>query len=391
MKVIVCGPPHSGKSVFLYGLCKLLPREQYFLLRAAPDGEGSWTYRNDLNADLRRKGQFDRPFMDYVLNGLRNTSAPLTLVDVGGVRSPENERIFRECDAFIVLSSSDEELEAWRQFGEGLGLRCLALLKSDLQGEHSLESAEVPRGTVAGLERGQLVISPAHEALANALRLLAQKSKEDKSMNSITTANLALILGKAEVERTLPNGKLVSQLVWEGTDLPLLQERVFGPLAAAGNEPVCLDGPAPAWLATAFVHGVHPRCAQVNDPRLGAVDIFAPKPSGSGEGRNLQFRMIETESFTFVEFEIEGGVFDVADLPTVHGPMVNPQKGVVISGRGPNWLMATLAMGYHTTRWVACWQPGSGATCAMTHHPSMALGTVISEVEVRKAREGIAT
>lgn len=391
MKVIIAGPPHSGKSVFIYGLCKLLRRGSYFLFRACPDGEGSWTYRAEANNGLRRKGKFDRSFMDYVLSGLKNvasSSVPLTLVDVGGERSAENEKIFAECDAFIVLSSSEDEMMKWRGFGQNAGLVCLALLRSDLHGEHTLESSDLPvRGTVAGLERGQLVISPCHEALAEILRESIVE-KEEVRVSTITTAQLAERLGKVPVERTLPNGKTISQLVWEGSDLPQLQEMVFGPLAAQppAEGRYVLDGPAPAWLTVAFAHGTHPQCTALNDPRLGAVDVLAPRPSG-GEGKNLSFSIKETEGFTFVEFEIVGGVFDVTDLDSVRGPAVNPRKGVVLSGRGPNWLTATLALGYHLTRWVATWQPGFGATVAMVHHNERKLGEVIPDEAVRTARE----
>jgi len=393
MKIIVAGPPHSGKSCFLYGLCRLLPRHDYFLFRACPDGEGTWTYRNEMNAvELRHKGKFDQAFMQYVLGGLAKCAdhAPITLVDVGGVRSPENEAIFRTCDAFIVISSKDEETVAWREFGEKLGLKCLALLKSDLHGSNSLEDAGAPIvGTVAGLERGDLVVSPAHEALAEVLKkfIAARVAAKETKMNMITTQQIADTLGKVEVERTLPNGKVVKQLVWEGSDLVRLQAKMFGPKAAEATEPLTFDGPAPAWLAVAFVHGIHPRCAQLNDPRLGAVDVRAPKPSGSGEGKNLKFSVKENGEFTLVEFEIiEGGVFDANDLDGVRPPTVNGQKGVVLSGRGPNWLTATIAMGYHATRWVACWQPGSGATIAMNHHPERKLGDVITDEVIREAR-----
>ena len=58
LKVIICGPPHSGKSVFIGGLRKHLPGS--YLFRANPDGEGTWTYRNDDSASFRRKGKFTK-------------------------------------------------------------------------------------------------------------------------------------------------------------------------------------------------------------------------------------------------------------------------------------------------------------------------------------------
>ena len=43
MKTIICGPPHSGKSVFISNLVKLLPSGHYIRINANGDGEGTWS------------------------------------------------------------------------------------------------------------------------------------------------------------------------------------------------------------------------------------------------------------------------------------------------------------------------------------------------------------
>ena len=40
MKIIFCGPPHSGKSVFIANLIDKMPTDAYTIIRACPDGEG---------------------------------------------------------------------------------------------------------------------------------------------------------------------------------------------------------------------------------------------------------------------------------------------------------------------------------------------------------------
>lgn len=42
-EIIVCGPPHSGKSVFAASLEKLLPADGYETIRVHKDGEGDWS------------------------------------------------------------------------------------------------------------------------------------------------------------------------------------------------------------------------------------------------------------------------------------------------------------------------------------------------------------
>ncbi len=399
-KVIVCGPPHSGKSVFLVNVKELLPRTGYFLFRCCPDGEGTWSGKADQETvkEIRRKGKFDKTFMRYVLGGLDNIQPhiPLVLVDVGGIRSAENAEIFKRCDYFIVLSSKEEETSEWVKFGTELGLKPLAILKSELVGTECLECEEVPvRGTVTNLERGTYQLeSKLLGALASRLNeiILTEKkggiAMEKTTNTTLTVDGLAQEIGKAKEERKLPNGQDVMQMCWRGSDLCELAEKVYKQISSQPGKYV-LDGPAPAWMSLGFVHGCHPQAACLNDPRLGAVEIVGRKPSYSveGEGKNLKFTVNETEDFTLVEFEIVGGTFDVADLEAVRAPKVSQMKGVVISGRGPNWLVAQIGMAYHTTRWVACWQPGQGATVAMTHHPERKLGEIIADDQVKAARQ----
>jgi CRISPR-associated protein Csx3 len=206
-------------------------------------------------------------------------------------------------------------------------------------------------------------------------------------MTNLTIEGLAGQIGKEKEERSLPNGVKVQQLCWRGFDLPSVDEILRSLSATPGHYVV--DGPAPAWLVTAVAHGLHPQAVSLMDPRLGPVGVVGRKPSTSheGEGNNLKFVVKEGEKFSLVEYEIVGGVFDVEDLQTVRGPKVDPTKGVVISGRGPNWLTVSLMMGYHATRWVAGWQPGQGACICMTHHPSAPLGDIVPEEDVVAARQ----
>lgn len=89
---------------------------------------------------------------------------------------------------------------------------------------------------------------------------------------------------------------------------------------------------------------------------------------------------IEMEEFTMVDFSIDGGVCEPADLQTISPPDVDGTKGVVISGRGPVWLYAALAHHYHVSAWVATFDPRlGGAVVTSRHSPSApAVGTVVT-------------
>jgi CRISPR-associated protein Csx3 len=368
MKIVICGPPHSGKSVFVANLKELLPRNSYFLFRCAPDGEGTWSQRGDqeLVARIRRKGRFDARFMEYVLNGLRNCRGiPIVLVDVGGIRSAENEAIFRLCDAFIVISSSDEEMVKWREFGESLGLRCLAVLKSVLHGEEVIESTDLPvRGVITNLERGTYQLeSPLLNVIAS--QLIEQIQKEEEKMTGKLDINT---LVGADHPRT-PNGNIY----WQ-------PDRLSEYIAALpqGQQEVHFDGAGPTWLYGALVHAVHPAWAYLNDPRIGEIRIPAIRPRVGGDPV-LDWKVEDCGEYTFVEYTIREGIIDVDELESIVPPEVDFRKGVVVSGKGPIWLSATIIMAYHVTPWVASFAPQlGGAVVVMRHYKKApALGVVI--------------
>ena len=66
------------------------------------------------------------------------------------------------------------------------------------------------------------------------------------------------------------------------------------------------------------------------------------------------------------------------DLPALRLPSeLDPQKGVILTGRAPIWLYGWLVHACHYTRWVACYDPRLGAVVVSTHHPEVRLGEVL--------------
>lgn len=227
-------------------------------------------------------------------------------------------------------------------------------------------------------------------------------------MATILVNDLATTLGK-----TVPAGKPAT---WAPADLLALQA-LLDPLASKQPEDdehrYLFDGSMPGWLAVALVHGVHPQNAALKDPRIGAVGIPKLTPQAleapaegddTGASTTLSMPLLlwsvkEGADFSYVEFVIPGGTFDVAKLGEVVPPLVTTTKGIVLSGRGPLWLTAAVAMAYHAlSRWVACYQPASPpniqpptpaqAICAMTHWPQMKLGTVIPDALIQTVKAG---
>ena len=196
------------------------------------------------------------------------------------------------------------------------------------------------------------------------------------SNDTIRIADLAADLGKTETEKTLPNGRVIRQITWEGTDLPKIAGLIHNQSADL-PEVVKIDGAAPAWLVAALVHEVHPRDAALNSPD-GFIGVGCQKPSGDGEG--LTFIVCEREDgWTVVEFALDPSTpLAPEQLDGIAPPELPMGSRVILSGRGPNWLVASLAMSYHgRAAAVACFQPGVGATVSITHTTKVELGSVI--------------
>lgn len=192
---------------------------------------------------------------------------------------------------------------------------------------------------------------------------------------------LAAALGKKPVKKTLPNGREVEQIVWEGGDLPKIA-RLLHNASAALPEHVRVDGPAPAWLVAALCHECHPRAVSLNSPD-GFVPVGCRRPEGTGAGANLTFSVEEKENGWLLVTcqQTDPSVpLDPTVLADVTPPAVPVGAKVILSGRMPNWLAASLAMAYHgIAKAVALFQPGVGATITWTHSKECALGDVIME------------
>lgn len=209
-KIVLAGPPRSGKSCMREGLkqaLRAIPGAPYpYVITACPDGEGAWfqeTVNNDPELAARCKAEykakFTPEFVRRVAESVRNCSLELTVVDIGGVPSRENREICAHATHLVILSPASmtpdkfRELQAryeacglpvsqdlegarasWRTFAEELGLIVVAEIFSDYHGkEDNVEGASqdgVLRGSVHYLERGENVAErPMIRALAEHL------------------------------------------------------------------------------------------------------------------------------------------------------------------------------------------------------------------------------
>lgn len=191
MKIILAGPPRSGKSCLREGLkqaVKAIPGAPYpYIITGCPDGEGAW-FQEAVNLDAEKaaeykaayKSKFTPEFVRRVADSVRNCELPLTLVDIGGITSVENEEICSSATHAILLAGDsqdktwEERLVEWREFCSKLGLRIIAEIHSDYRGTEDslpiLGEEGIFKGSVHHLERGELASErPTVRALAKIL------------------------------------------------------------------------------------------------------------------------------------------------------------------------------------------------------------------------------
>lgn len=171
VKVVLCGPPHSGKSCLREGLKQaIMPRHRAgqapypYVLPACPDGEGSWysaTAQRDpaLAQQLKQayKAKFTWEFAKKVAQDVAQVTLPLTIIDVGGKIDDKNRLIMAGATHAVILAADLEQVSEWKCLCAELDLQLVALIQSDYDGTCDRITAEEPllTGTVHHLERGQ--------------------------------------------------------------------------------------------------------------------------------------------------------------------------------------------------------------------------------------------
>jgi CRISPR-associated protein Csx3 len=182
MKIALCGPPQSGKSVLRerlkQSLLTLAPNIHPYMLNTNPDGEGAWfqkTFERDaLNARQLKtaiKQKWTPAHADLYASWVRNATTPLTFIDLGGIPDQLSRTICAAATHAILLARTEDALLPWREFSVQCNLTILAELLSAYDApEDQLFSPPTPtfRAAIHHLERGDLHSPrPAIDALAH--------------------------------------------------------------------------------------------------------------------------------------------------------------------------------------------------------------------------------
>jgi CRISPR-associated protein Csx3 len=189
VKVVLCGCPNTGKTIFRDGLKEAILKrvdapEDFYAISGCPDGDGCWfsqTAQNypelaqQLKADYKRK--FTPEFALAKARGIEVNKNSLLLFDVGGKISPENELIMSQATHAVILAKSELEVAQWQAFCQKLNLPVIAIVYSDIEATTDEIQTESPQlmGRVHQLKRGEAVGNrPLIQALAKRLVELAK-------------------------------------------------------------------------------------------------------------------------------------------------------------------------------------------------------------------------
>ncbi len=206
MKVVLCGPPHSGKSCLRYGLkeaIRTIRGAPYpYVITACPDGEGGWfqetvCYNDKLAINLKKKykGTFSVDFTKVAANWVKNSSVDLTLIDIGGIPDDKNEIICAAATHAVILARDDSSLKEWRNFCNKLNLKIVAEIFSDYKGKEDkklqLEKDGIYRGSVHYLERGDLSVKN-RPAIIDLAHILVNFSNQKIKRVNMSTYNVTI-------------------------------------------------------------------------------------------------------------------------------------------------------------------------------------------------------
>lgn len=365
--ILIGGPPHSGKSVLVYSLTHALRQRAiaHYVLRACPDGEGDWSNEAEQQhvRFLRHKGTFTPDFVSQVTTHLQRRHLPL-LVDVGGKPKPDQEVMFSHCTHAVLLIGRDSQdpdsyqaaLAEWRERMARQGVLIIAELISDLAAENELAATEpLLHGTLARLERGQTASGPAFTALVAKLTRLLAVDEAEMARYHLRQAPVELSLNLPALAKTVGDALARNEPDygrWQPSHLAYLQDY----LPAA--KPLALYGRAPVWLYAYLGLLAAPADIWLFDVRLGWIQ--PPRLSRLAETPPpiLDFHLTHHDDHILLTINTQAQYLTIEDIADTTLPGLKGQKGLIISGKLPNWLWLAVARHYaNDVPWLAIYYP----------------------------------
>ncbi len=284
----------------------------------------------------------------------------------------------------VVRFDDDEILSAYLHVFEDVPDEDIYVSENEERVGHFPRSIREQIGSLEGRSR------VAEECLWIASKKLTDLEHNLFPNKMLNLSELAEKIGNQPQEVTLPNGTTRMSVNWDGPTAQKALAEAY-PLSMKGDK-VVIDGPAPAWFASALTHVVHPCPVALHDPKVGDIDI--PNLSLSrGEANpagEIAFNVKEGEHGVLLTWSIDNGtmppVYDHNNLSKIVVPDIPEGKPLFIDGRGPNYITVALGEAYaHTQPSVSYHQPQNKAyVCGITHDRTIQVGVMTPDDRVNE-------
>lgn len=390
IKIVIGGPPHSGKSVFIEALTQNLDKDNTFSFSAAPDGEGPWLQRHYNNPEVvkfRQKGKFTPEFVADRKKKIRDWEGPLMIIDVGGWTSEENARMIEGATHAIILAGDLSKVAEWRDFFEENNIEVIAKLHSHYQGNHDVQRPMEPEkshivSSVHHLERGEPAADrETIKQVAGLISGLVEGNVAYKEAHEGENANPFEVF-IPEVFKDLPNEIIERTITTRDGQQKQVQNKqilrsaipqIYEKALDFDGQPAWLNGLVNSWEAIALAMAFED--AGSNDVRLRGPDGYIPvkklpeaeeldtkwwaEPQQQGEMEGKPIYVVHNTAHA------SNNPISPTDLETMTVPELPENAVVIISTQGPNWLKASIASSYKgKVAGIAAFQPGEGSTVA---------------------------
>lgn len=368
MKTIICGPPHSGKSVLIANLIRFMPSDSYLRINANGDGEGSWSNNSDQQeiARVRKKSSNSADKFAIWTENIRCAFQDIVIIDIGGRLQEDKIPLFDASDSFVVLSSDPDMVAPWKEFGEAHGCRCLAIIESDLNGGHD-EILFRERGFIharlSGLERGQFLFDSL--VIRELADLIVRVSGYRRSV-FLDFSKVGESIGCA-FDWTTSDGVRVTHSHFRPDHGPLIYNYLHG--LGLNNHRCKVFGLKANWVA-AIASSVLWRENQVLffDDRTGLYRSIGPVKKVPISC--VADRWIVEETEDYVKLSQSGyEVQSKSDNDEFTIPIINEDKPLYLSGRFPMWVIASILISYSSAS-KFLFQPGNHFFCVEATDPS---------------------